>query len=166
MLVNAPRGVVIFARVKKQPGVCSTWPGCFLEKKCRALWPPGAIQKQQKTLTPLTHPATPLLQQEVLIMSQPSSTEKAPNTDKSTDETNSWGSLRRPGQAAPTSGSTPAPCPASATAPGARQVLQRRPLPRSYPPSFALESSVGMSGRQSYLEATKRYLGCVLSGRQ
>ena len=28
-------------------------------------------------------------------MSQPSSTDKAPSTDKSTDETNSWGSLRQ-----------------------------------------------------------------------
>ena len=115
-------------------------PGRFLEKYL-GLFPPRGETKIIGKLAPLTHPATTLQQQEVLVMSQPDSTEKAPSTDKSTDETKSWVSLRRPGQAAPTREGTPAPGPA----PAAQQVLQRGPLPRIFPPSLALvvERSVG-----------------------
>ena len=49
----------------------------------------------------------------------------------------------------------PAPGPARATASTAQQVLQCGPLSRVYPPSFALERSVGPSGRPSYSTATK-----------
>ena len=58
-------------------------------------------------------------------MSQPSSTEKSLSSDKIADETNSWGNLRRPGQAAPAREGTPALGPASPTAPAAQQVLRR-----------------------------------------
>ena len=84
-------------------------------------------------------------------MSQPSSTDKAPITDKSTDDqSNSWGSFRRPGEAAPTREGTPAPVPAPVA-----QVLQRGPAPHVYPSTLDLERSVGPKGRHSYSTATK-----------
>ena len=64
-------------------------------------------------------------------MSQPSSTDKAAITDKSTDDQpNSWGSLRRPGEAVPTGEGTPALVPASVA-----QVVQRGPVPLAFMPS-------------------------------
>ena len=48
-------------------------------------------------------------------MPQLSSTDKAPSTDESTgDHSNTWGSLRHPGEATPMRKGTPAPAPAPA----------------------------------------------------
>ena len=100
---------------KRRPGAFTTIPGRFL-KRFRGLWSPGRYVKQEKRQTPLkrgeiqkikkkAHTSqtrgdtknqekkpTPLThtararQQQVLIMSQPSSTDKAPITDKSTGD--------------------------------------------------------------------------------
>ena len=104
--------------------------GAFSENRFRGFWPLRAIRKNKKKGTHLskagrykqsrkkahtshTHTAIARRQQ-VLIMPQPSITDKAPITDKSTDDqSNSWGSLRRPGEAAPTREGTPASVPAS-----------------------------------------------------
>ena len=104
--------------MKRHPGAFTTWPGRFIERDIGPLRPPGAIQKQnRKKHKHASHTATSLQQQQVLIMSHPSSTEKAPSTDKSTDDqSNSWVSLRRPGRAAPTMEGT-----------------RRRPVPRLRP---------------------------------
>ena len=86
-------------------------------------------------------------------MSHPSTIDKAPpGTDKSTDDhSNSRGRLRRPGEVAPpTNARTLAPAPAPAA-----QVVKRRAIPRTYPPGFELEGSVGPKGRHSYSTATK-----------
>ena len=84
-------------------------------------------------------------------MSQPSSTDKAPNTDKITDDrSNSWGSLRRPGEAAPKGEGTPALVPVPVA-----HVVLCGPVPRVHPLPFELERSVGPKWRHSYSTATK-----------
>ena len=121
---------------KRPPGRCDCarvkrFPEEFLGKNISGLLPLRGDTKKEEKNTCLSHTATAQQKQKVLVMSQPSSTEKAPSTDKSTDDhSNSRGSLRRPGQAAPTREGTPAPGPAPATASAAQQVLQRGPLPR------------------------------------
>ena len=98
-------------------------------------------------------------QQQVLVMSQPSSSYKAPRTDKAAkaantdesndDHSNSSGSLHRPGEPPPTREGMSAPAPAAVA-----QLVQREPPPRAYPPSFEVERSVGSKGRPSYTIAT------------
>jgi len=111
-----PPGRCDLARVKKQPGRLLRGWGGFSGKNISSLLPPrGDTKITEKTHASHTRPATTLQKQEVLVMSQSSSTEKAPSTDKSTDEKNSGGSLRRPCQAAPAREGTPAPGPAPAT---------------------------------------------------
>ena len=121
--------------MKRHPGAFTTWPGRFIERDIGPLRPPGAIQKQnRKKHKHASHTATSLQQQQVLIMSHPSSTEKAPSTDKSTDDqSNSWVSLRRPGRAAPTMEGT-----------------RRRPVPRLRPRllrsrSYSADHSLALS---------------------
>ena len=128
--------------MEKKPGVFTTWPAHFLEKISGLLRPRGDTRISNKSHAPYPHLTPTLLKQHVLVMSQPSITEKAPNTDKITDENNVWGSLRRPGQETSMREGTPAPCPVPATTPAAQQILQRRPLPCIYPLSSALERSV------------------------
>lgn len=92
-------------------------------------------------------------------MSQSSSPDKAPSTDKTTEgHSNSWEAcVVMVHIAAPTRRGTPAP--ATAPAPAlAAQVLQRGPLPRIHPVSFDLERSVGPTGRHSYRTATKLHV--------
>ena len=68
--------------------------GAFSGKRFRTFWPPGAILKKTEKNTRLSHTATALQQQKVLVMSQPSSTEEVPSIDKSTDDHSTrWGKL-------------------------------------------------------------------------
>lgn len=119
---------MIFAHEKKRPRAFTTWRGVFWKTMSGLLVP-----RNDTKITTKTHAS------------------HTPSTDESTDETNSWGSLHRPGQAAPMSEGTPA----SGPAPAAQRVLQRGLLPRNDRPSFAPERSVGPSGWQSYSAATK-----------
>ena len=57
-----PPGRCDFARVKKQPGMFTTWQGRFLEKDLGPFARPGRYKITLKKLTPLTHPATTLQQ--------------------------------------------------------------------------------------------------------
>ena len=121
---------------KRHPDAFTTKPGRFLKKKIGAFGPPRRYETQEKNThtsqnagrhkksrkkayTSQAH-RNSQRQQQVFIMSQPSSidketsTDKAPITDKSTDDpSNSWESLRRSGEAAPTRKGTPPPVPAS-----------------------------------------------------
>ena len=126
-----PSGRCDFARVKKHPGAFTAWPGRFLGSG--AFCPPGAKKKEQKKLTPLTHSQQQPCSSKRCWSCRNPATPRTPSTGKGQR------SLRRPGQAAPAREGTPAPGPA----PAAQQVLQRGPLPRIFPPSFALERSVG-----------------------
>ena len=118
-------------------------------KLIRAFSPPGVIQKTH------THPSHTATAQQMLVLSQPSITDKTSSTDKRTDDhSKSWGSLRRPGEAAPKREGTPTPAPAPASALAA-QVVQCGPLPRVYPPSFALEHSERPKVRHTYSTAVK-----------
>ena len=98
MRVNAPRrGVISKKYEKRRLGAFTTIPGRFLKNISGLLTPRGGTNKQEKRHTPQkrggkqkiekevhtsqTHTATGRKQQ-VLIMSQLSSTEKAPSTDK------------------------------------------------------------------------------------
>ena len=84
-----PPGRCDCVQVKKKPGAFATWPGRFQGNISGLLAPQGDTKKQKKTHASHTHPATTLQQQEVLVMSQPSSADKAPSTGKITGETNS-----------------------------------------------------------------------------
>lgn len=72
-----------FAGLKRRAGAFTPWPGAYSENVFRTCLPPGAMQKKANT-THLTHAAT--AQQQLLVVSQPSSTDKAPSTDRSTDD--------------------------------------------------------------------------------
>ena len=108
---------------KRRPGAFTTIPVRFMKTRFRGFWPPGEIRKNKKSQTSHTlgdtinqekkahtyhtdtatarqqtshtHTATARQQQQqvLLIMSQPSSTEKAPVADKSStdDQSNSRG---------------------------------------------------------------------------
>lgn len=143
-----PPGDYNYTSNKRRPGAFTMWPGRILEKKIGHCRPPGRYKKASTKHPPNTYWYTATAQQQqLLVMSHPSSTDKAPSTNKSADEhSNSWGSLRHPREAAPTRGGTPAPARVPAPAPAA-QVVQRVPLPRVYPPSF-VGINRGFSGAQ------------------
>ena len=128
-----PRVLWLGTREKAAQGVCYV-AEAFSGKKISGLLPPRGDAKRiaERTHSSHTPSNNPAAAKDVLVMSQPSSTGKAPSTDKNIDDTNSWGSLRRSGQAAATREGTPAPGPAPSTAPAAQQVLQRGPLPRLF----------------------------------
>ena len=90
-----PPGRLRFS-VKRRPGAFTVIPGGSLETYFGAFGPRGRFEKPRKTHTHThtshTNTATTARQQQVLIMSQPSSTDKAPMTDKNTgDQSVSWG---------------------------------------------------------------------------
>ena len=94
-----PPGRYDFASVTRRPGALTSIPGRFLKKDFGAFGPPGRyVCKNKKKSTHLSHAGrhkkprkkpTPLIhthtatarQQQVLIMSQPSSTDKAPHKE-------------------------------------------------------------------------------------
>lgn len=132
MLVNAPRAY------------CAT-----LKKKLFV--PPGETKTPEKNKT-VVHPVT--VQQQVLLMSQSSSTDKAPSTTKHHREaTQIRGEacvvlvrLRPRGRASQNPRLLPCLL---------RRWYSADTLPRIYPPSFDLELSMGSKGRRSYFTATK-----------
>ena len=144
--------------------------GALSEENISDIWTPGAIRKSKNKKTHTSHTryrktsksahlshahSNTAQQQQVLVMWQPSSTDKAHRTNKSADDhPNSWRSLRHRREAEPTREGTPAPAPAPVA-----HVVQRGPLPRVYPQGVELNRSVGPKGRHSYSTATK--LGVV-----